>query len=130
MQVISDKSLIMRILSHEDIWPRIIGDLDITPDEYTLPDDCLYLTETGKEVFIMEPNGRIHANMLPESRGNAWIYCKRFIAYLFENTDKSTLYLNIRKKHLNAIKLGLMCGFNIAETSEDKAYLRIEKCRS
>ena len=120
MRVFADRDKIRAILTSPDIWDLIRNDREIDSSTFVLPEDWLYLTDTGNEVFILSGSGHIHANIMPETRPNAYFMCIRFIDWIRRHTDLDEIYLNIHKKHKNAIKLGLLCGFTLLDIKNDR----------
>ena len=129
MVVFSDREKIKEILTHPEIWERVRNDRYVDKSQFLLPESWIYLTETGNEVFILSDTDHIHANIMPETRHKAYFMCKRFIEWIKMNTDLDLIHLNIHKKHENAIKLGLLCGFCEVGIQDDRhaMVLRFER---
>lgn len=126
MEIFEDKDRILEILRCPDIWGLVTNGVDADPNDFKLPADWLYLTETGNEVFVLSTSLQIHANIMPETRHKAYWMCKKFIRWIKANTDLPHIYLQIHKKHQNAIQLGKLCGFKEMEFKNDR-YLLINR---
>jgi quinolinate synthase len=120
MRVFTDRKRILEILTHPDIWERVKNGKDIESSTFELPENWVYLTETENEVFILSTSHQIHVNILPDHRRKAYWMCKRFIEWIFMNTNLSEIYLKIHKKHENAINLGALCGFESVNYTNDR----------
>ena len=129
MKLFEDRERILEILTCPEVWQLVINGADADPKDFKLPDDWLYLTETGNEVFILSTSMQIHANILPKTRHKAYWMCKKFIRWIKANTDLTHIYLHIHKKHQNAIQLGKLCGFKEVEFNNDR-YLLINRFES
>jgi len=112
---------VMNVVSHPDIWPRIIGNLDIKPEEFSPPDTWLYMTETGKEILILQPNGYIHPNFLPEVRHTAFYVIRRWLKMI----KLPKVYAKIHCKHEGAIDLARLIGFREVDNKENTYFFEL-----
>ena len=102
----------MRVLVHPSIWPNIS---DIEPDNFDPPDDCIYLSVSGNDVFILEEDGTIHANVLPCERYRSDELGFLATKWFFGNTDHKVLKSYIPKKYENVINYARRCGYEIED---------------
>ena len=91
------------VLKHPDIWPRI-SDKSQDIDDYIPPmGDNHYLYEEGV-LFILHPDGdnlRIHANVLPDSRGKAKEAAERALNYGYNVLKAAKIVANIPEQNGN-----------------------------
>ena len=128
MIVLSDDAAIKRVLFHRDILEKVNNNVEYDLSEFDLPKSWVYLTETGDEVFILSDSDQIHVNILPSARGSAYFKCKRFIKWIFENTDLEQIFLKVHISHKNAIGLAKLCGFETVNTRNERELMRFKKC--
>ena len=117
-----DKAAIMRVLSHPSIWPYIAD--NTKPEDFTPPDNCIYLTETGDEIYCLTPSGKIHANCLPNVRGKKAISTGRSaLRWLFDNTGREVIKANIPIKYPLVIRFAKKCGMKEIYRDEEVYFI-------
>lgn len=121
----AEEEEVYRVLFDPNILPHI-SDEDILPEEFPLPDDCLYLTHSGDEIWIVHPNGQVHANILPgtKDKRKKTLEC---IRYLFDEKGFEDLWAEIPLNYTNVCRFTIDCGFNIVYKDLDNYYLRLRK---
>ena len=99
----TDIDKINSVLKHPDIWPRI-SDVSQSIDDFIPPmGDNHYLYEDGV-LFILHPDGdnlRIHANVLPESRGKAKEAAAQALKYGFNALKAAKIVAKIPEQYGN-----------------------------
>ena len=104
-----DKEKINSVLKHPDIWPLIADDED--RDSFEPPmEDTHYLFDEGI-LFILHPLNddlEIHANVLPEFRGNARKAAAEALAYGFGLNDKIVARIPIEYGNVYGFALKFM----------------------
>lgn len=113
----------INVLFDDEIWEKVSNDSGITKDEFVFPDNWLYLTETGKEVFILSDTMQIHPNILRGSRGNAYWAINRFLDWINDNTEIPEIFAKIHTRHKNAIRLSKIGGFEEVDMVDDRVLL-------
>lgn len=115
---IATKEEVMRVISHPEIWPLIIGNYDITPEQFKIPDTWETMTETGKEALILDIDKYIHPNFLPEVKGKAFFVIKKWIELVINKHKK--IYARVPNKRENLIILLKYLGFEFVKSDDEK----------
>lgn len=105
----------MEVLTDPSIWPNIS---DIPHDQFEPPDNCLYLSITGNDVFILEPDGTIHANVLPRERARSAELGFIATKWFFDHTDHQVIKSSIPKNYQNAINYAKKCGYELQDNGD------------
>lgn len=124
---VTSKKEVMRVLTHESIWPNISEGYDYTPETVPFVENFIYLTVTGNEIFMLDDRNRFHSNILPCSRGKAYFYIEKALQWIFENTDLTVINLEIPTKYPKFVRLAQYCRFNIVRRASNDIILA--RCR-
>ena len=116
---------VMSVVSHHDIWPRIIGGYKLSPEDFAPPKDWLYMTETGKEALILDGRLRIHPNFLPEVRHKAYYVIRRWLKHLF-SLGFDRVFAKIDAIHNNAVGMARAIGMKLYDEKNNTLFFRID----
>ena len=117
-----DVDEIKKILCHPEIFPRIAGDTEITPEEFEPPlNDVLYLGGYDGDMFAVScfhsfrDGLKFHPNVLPEYRLRyARIFAKQCLSML-----KCTIYAEVPLEFKRAINFAKKLGFDSIANNKD-----------
>lgn len=120
-----DKAAIMRVLSHPSVWPYIAKGCEVSPEEFNpMQDVCIYLTETGDEMHVLDMDGYIHVNCLPNVRGRKAVETiKAAIEWFFKHTRLSVIKALVRKSDRHVVQLAIRCGMKEITRDEDVHFI-------
>lgn len=110
-----------RILKDEDLWDRARGSANISRDEFEPPSNWLYMTETGKDLLVLDNKSFVHPNFLPEVRHKAYFIIKKWLKLLQESGFK-VLKAKIPKKYKNTIRMAELLGFEMFHEENNKVF--------
>lgn len=129
MRRVYDKAAIMRVLSHPNVWPHIAKGCEVTPEEFNpMQDVCIYLTETGDEMHVLDMNGYMHVNCLPNVRGRKAVEtCKAAIEWFFKHTSWNVIKATIPAINRHVVQLAIRCGMSEIARDEDVHFIMRRK---
>lgn len=113
-----------RVLEDPDIWDRARGSATISRDELEPPSNWLYMTETGKDLLVLDSKGYIHPNFLPDVRHRAYYIIKRWVKMLQEFGLKE-IKAKIPEKYENTLRMAKLIGFKVFKQDKGKVFLML-----
>lgn len=117
------KEEILNVLFDPAILP-LIADKQVDKRDFKLPNDCGYYTSTGQDIFIIHPDGQVHANILPDVTCKA-DKARAFVSYCFEVLGHRRLWAEIPKKYVKVYCLALRAGFVVYKETDEISYLEV-----
>ena len=126
LERISDESKIRGILTHDSIFEAIGGG----DKDFPIPidNDHHYLYMEGG-LFILHPKGEdwmIHANVLPEYRGDAYKAGQEALSYAFIELGAKRVVASIPVEYSNVFKFAVKSGLQDKGFKGGEHYLTLE----
>ncbi len=114
----------MEILKHPSIWPYVS---DGYKEGITLPDDWIYITFTGNDIFLLDHEGEFHGGVKPEARKDSYKMCKAALNWLFVYTGLSSIKCTIRDTNRRCLLFVRRCGFKFKYRTKDSQIFTVER---
>lgn len=118
------KEEVLNVLFDPRILP-LISDKQVDRKDFKLPAECGYYTLSGNEIFIVHPDGQVHANILPEVTCKA-DKARSFVRFCFDELGHKRLWAEIPKKYLKIYCLALRAGFSVYKETDKVNYLEVK----
>jgi len=115
-----DPVLIKKTITNPSVYPHVSDDMSPAPEDFSpvIDDGIFYVTATRdgeyKGLFMLHPiNGvtlEVHTCLLPSARGAAYVYAKRLLSWVWENTAAMRVVTQVPANNRLARKLALAAG--------------------